>query len=196
VADLLSNKDYFGVQIRNEDDPATKQALQVGKYAAESLLPFSIRGYKNLKQNQENILRRSMALFGINPAPRYIGQTLAETEVEKFWKGQRSAEGLKPEQFESQKEKRKLVSQIRHGGSPNITEALHSGVLAPRDIPALYKRAGQGQLASSIDKMPLADAEKVYAKASAIERQQLAGIIARKRAGSLRRGGRTMYRGF
>jgi hypothetical protein len=193
---MLSNKDYYGVQIRDTDAPATKQALQMGKHAAESLLPFSVRGYKNLSANQENTIRKVGALFGVNPAPRYIGQTPAEQQVEKYWKGQRTEEGIKPEQFEIQKGKRELVSKLRHGQSVNIPEALKKGTLKPKDIPALYKRAQMGALASGIDKMSLEDAEKVYAKANVSEKRELAGILARKRANALRRSGRTMYTGF
>jgi hypothetical protein len=196
VAEMLSNKDYYGVQIRDTDAPATKQALQMGKHAAESLLPFSVRGYKNLSANQENTIRKVGALFGVNPAPRYIGQTPAEQQVEKYWKGQRTEEGIKPEQFEIQKGKRELVSKLRHGQSVNIPEALKKGTLKPKDIPALYKRAQMGALASGIDKMSLEDAEKVYAKANVSEKRELAGILARKRANALRRSGRTMYTGF
>jgi hypothetical protein len=196
VAEMLSNKDYYGVQIRDTDAPATKQALQVGKHAAESLLPFSIRGYRNLSANQENTIRKVGALFGINPAPRYIGQTPAEQQVEKYWKGQRTEEGIKPEQFEIQKGKRELVSKLRHGQSVNIPEALKKGTLKPKDIPALYKRAAMGPLAAGIDKMSLEDAEKVYAKANVAEKRELAGILARKRANALSRSGRTMYTGF
>lgn len=196
VADLLSNKDYYGVQIRDTDDPATRQALQVGKYATQSILPFSIRGYKNLSSQQENAIRKSMALLGINPAPRYIGQTAAEKQVEHYWQGQRTEEGTKPEQYEIQKGKREIVSQIRHGKPTDIPGALARGTIKPADVPALYKRATMGQLASSIDRMPLVEAEKVFAKAGPDERKQLAGIMSRKRANSLRRSGRTMYTGF
>lgn len=196
VADLLANKDYYGVQIRDTDDPATKQALAIGKYAAQSVLPFSVRGYKNLSSQQENTLRKSMALLGINPAPRYIGQTPAEKQVERFWQGQRTEEGTKPEQYEIQKGKRELVSKIRHGVSPDIPGALARGTIKPADIKGIYKRATMGQLASSIDRMPVAEAEKVYAKADATERAQLSGIMARKRSNSLKRSGRTLYTGF
>lgn len=196
VAELLSNKDYYGVQVRDTDAPATKQAIQMGAHTAQGLLPFSIRGYKNLSSSQENTLRKMLAVIGINPAPRYIGQTPAERKVEEFWQGQRSETGIKPEQFEAQKAKRELVAKLRKGQNPSISAALQAGTIKPRDVTYLYKRASMGPLAAGIDKMPLEDAEKVYAKASPEERAQLAGIIARKRANSQRRQGKTMYAGF
>ena len=124
VAELLSNKDYYGVQIRDTDAPATKQALQVGKHAAESLLPFSIRGYRNLSANQENTIRKVGALFGVNPAPRYIGQTPAEAQVEKYWKGQRTEEGIKPRAVRGSEGQAPARVQLRHGEAPDITKAI------------------------------------------------------------------------
>lgn len=195
VADLLRNKDYFGVQIRDTDDPATKQALAMGKYLGETMLPFSIRGYKNLSASQESGLRKAMALAGVNPAPRYIGQTAAETEAEDYWKGQRSEAGIRPEQFEAKLEKRALVAKIAHGQEPDIGAAIAKGTIRPADVKTLYKRAGMGQLASMVDHMPLDEAERVYKTSSAAEKAELASIMTRKRANAMKRG-RKQFAGF
>jgi hypothetical protein len=203
LMDLLRNKDYYGVQIRNTDDPATKQALQVGKYAAETLLPFSIRGYKNLSASDVGTLRKAMALVGVNPAPRYIAQSSAEKAVEAYWRGQQTEAGVSPEQFEASAAKRAMVAELRHGQQPNISEALAKGTLKPHDIPALYDRARMGALVSGVNHMPLRAAEKVYAQATPAEKSELAAVMARKRENSRKstgavfaRGGRSMFGGF
>lgn len=195
VADLLRNKDYYGVQIRDTDDSAVKQALQVGKYAGETLLPFSVRGYKNLSAQDVGGLRKALALVGANPAPRYISQTPAEQRAEKYWKDQRAEGGIRPEQFEASRGKRQLVAQLRHGEAPNISVALADGTLKPRDIKPLYQRAAMGALASQVQHMPLEDAEKVFQRASLQERAELAGVMAKKRANSAKRG-KKMFTGF
>lgn len=199
VADLLSNKDYYGVQIRNTDDPLVKQALQVGRYATETMLPFSIRGYRNLSDQQVNALRKSLSIVGVNPAPRYIGQSAAEQRVDEIMHGKRSEGGITPEQFEQSRAKRALVAELRHGKPADISGALTKGTLKPRDVAPLYKRAQMGQLASSINYMTLPEAESVYKRASAAEKAELAGILQRKRQGSAARAGtagKTLFTGF
>lgn len=194
-ADMVRNKDYFGVQIRDTDDPVTKQALQVGQYAAASLLPFSIRGYKNLADSDVSLARRMLALVAINPAPRYMSQTPAEIKAEEYWKGKRTEAGVKPEQMEAKREKSRILSRIRHGDDPNISGALAAGTIKSRDIKPLYQRAAMGQLASSVLHMPLEDAEKIFQRATLKERAQLAPIMAKKRANRAK-SGRTAFTGF
>jgi hypothetical protein len=195
VADLLRNKDYYGVQIRDTDDSITKQALQVAGYTGQTLLPFSVRGYKQLSDQDVGGLRKALSFVAINPAPRYISQSAAERKAEEYWKGHRTEEGVSPEQFESQREKRHIVGQLRHGDAPNLSAALSTGTIKPADIKALYQRAAMGPLASQILHMPLADAEKVYQRASLKERAELAGVMEKKRANSAKRG-RKMFTGF
>lgn len=195
VMDLLRNKDYYGVQIRDTDDPLTKQALAVGAYAGSSLLPFSVRGYKNLSAQDESGLRKLMAALGFNPAPRYIGQSPAERRSEEYWRGTRTEAGIKPEKFETSMAKRKLVTEIRKGGSPNISAAIQSGTLKPTDVKALYQRAQMGALASQVNHMPLEEAERIYGLSSAKEKLELAGVMSRKRANAARKG-KKMFTGF
>jgi hypothetical protein len=182
LADLWRNKDYYGVQIHDTDDPVVKQLLETGSYLGQTMMPFSIRGYKNLSAQDVGALRKALALAGVNPAPRFIGQSAAEKAEGAYWKGQRSEAGIRPDQMESKSEKAAIVSQIRHGDHPNLSAALASGAIKARDIKPLFQRAQQGPLVSGVSHMPLADAEKIYAKATATERVKLAPIMAQKRA--------------
>lgn len=196
LVDLLRNKDYYGTQIRDTDAPYVKQALQVGKYAGATLLPFSIRGYKNLSNQEVGGLRKSLAAFGVNPAPRFISQTPLERAGEAYWKGHQTDAGVRPEQFEANMAKRRLVSQIKHNEAPDISGALAKGTLRPSEVPALYQRARLSSAESLVLHMPLYDAEKLYRKATPEEKVKLEPIMAKKRATSLARSGRTAFKGF
>ena len=196
VMDLLRNKDYYGVQIRDTDSPLAKQAMDVSKYTAETLLPFSIRGYRNLSAQDVGGMRKALASLGVNPAPRYLSQSDAERKVEEYWKGQRTEAGVRPAQFEASSAKRKLVAQIKHGDAPDLNKALKEGTIKPRDIKTLYQRANRGALVSGINHMPLWAAEKVYQEATAQEKLQLEPIMARKRANALSASGRSIFTGF
>jgi hypothetical protein len=196
VGDIIRNKDFYGVQVRDPDANVVTQAAQSGKHLVKAFTPFWMRGVARAHARGAGLVEKALPLLGVMPAPRGLTQTPAQAEVEKYWQGQRSQEGVKPEQFERQRAKGQLVSQIRHKGSADVGAALRKGIINPNDVPYLYKRAQLGPLAAGIDRMPLEDAEKVYAKASPEERTQLSGIIARKRANSARRSGRTAFAGF
>jgi hypothetical protein len=140
-------------------------------------------------------LRKALAFVAVNPAPRHVSQTPAEKRSEEYWKGHQTEEGISPEQFESKREKRRIVGQLRHGDAPNLSAALAVGTIKPADIKPLYQRAAMGPLSSQVLHMPLADAEKVYQRANLKERAELAGIMEKKRANSAKRG-RKMFTGF
>jgi hypothetical protein len=195
AADMLRNKDYYGVQIRDTDDSIVKQALQVGKYTGETVLPFSIRGYKNLSAQDVGALRKAVALLGVNPAPRFIAQTPAERASDDYWRGQRSEAGIRPEQLERKSEKRHLVAQIEHGDAPDISGALAKGTIKPKEVKAVYQRAQMGALPASVLHMPLADAERIFERANLSERAKLAPIMAKKRANAAK-AGRSAFSGF
>jgi hypothetical protein len=195
VADLLRNKDYYGVQIRDTDDSITKQALAVGEYAGASLLPFSVRGYKNLSAQDVGGLRKALSLAGMNPAPRYISQSKTERMAEEYWRNQRAEGGIRPEQFEAKQEKRRIVAQLQHGDAPDLSAALAKGTIKPADIKALHLRASMGALQSMLLHMPLEEAERLYKAATPREQQELAGVMAKKRGNSAKRQ-RKMFTGF
>lgn len=196
VADLLRNKDYYGVQIRNTDDPATKQALQMGKFVGETLLPFSVRGYKNLSAAQVDSTRKLLATVGVVPAPRYIGQTKAERAASEIMKGQQTEEGITPEQFEVRSDKKRLVSELTHGRPADIAGAIRAGSIKPKEVKELYRRAGMSPLAYSITHMPLEKAERIYSSATPREQMELSAVMAKKRRNASTRGGRTQFQGF
>jgi hypothetical protein len=195
VADLLRNKDYYGVQIHNNDDSVVKQVVQVGNYLGQTMLPFSIRGYKNLSSQDVGALRKAIALLGVQPAPRFIGQSAAERATNEYWQGQKSEAGIRPDQLESKVEKRRIVAQLEHGDQPNLSKALARGAIKPTDIKPIYQRATMGPLASGVLHMPLAEAERIFARATPAERAKLAPIMSKKRANAAK-GTRPAFTGF
>lgn len=182
LIELWNNQDFYGTRIRDENASIINQVGQVGGHLAGSLLPFSIKGYKNLSENQVGTLRKSLAFLGMNPAPRYISQSPAEKLAESYAAAHRPIGGQSPEQFESSVQKHQLVEQIQHGQTPNFSKAISTGVIKPGDVKQIYARAGMTPLQYQVQHMPLADAQKIYAISNPAEKAQLAAIIARKRS--------------
>ena len=81
LINMMNNKDYFGTEIRNANDPLVKQVESLLTYQAKQFVPFSI----------SNLIRRQKAggswgaylqsFLGVNPAPGYITRSPIETEI-------------------------------------------------------------------------------------------------------------------
>jgi len=195
--DLIRNADYYGIQIRDTDANVAKQAMSIVGYVAKSFTPFWIRGAaKTTKEHGGFTTKAVLPLIGIMPATRQITQTRAQAIAAKINQATLPAAPKTQRQEDRRLEKSAFTSQIRRGQTPNFSKALSRGTIKGTDIKELYKRATLSPLGVSIDHMTLENAEKVYAAASPLERQQLTGIMARKRANSLNRKGRTMFTGF
>ncbi len=70
IADMLSNKDYFGRPIANPDDPIVERALDRAKHVATAFEPISVQG---LERNAGEPLKQQVLPFiGFPRAPKYI----------------------------------------------------------------------------------------------------------------------------
>lgn len=194
--DLLKNKDYYGVEIRDSDSNALAQAVDAGGYVAKSFEPFWIRGAKKEVAQAGMSPKVLLPLIGVMPATRKMTETSAQALASKINEATIPAAPQSQRIAERRIEKSTITTQIRRGLQPDITGALSRGNIKPTDIQELYKRARLAPIAVQVEHMTLENAEKVYLRANAKERQDLAGAMARKRANSLRRQGRTMFTGF
>jgi hypothetical protein len=85
IADMVSNKDFFGGAIRSPGDPLVQQAMDEAKFVASQLTPFGISNYQ-----QQAKIRKEKAtplgyvfnptMVGVTPAPGYMTKNDAQTE--------------------------------------------------------------------------------------------------------------------
>lgn len=68
LADMLRNEDYYGVPIRNADDPFIKQLQSEGEYAAKQFIPFGIRN----AQQGSSLKEKALPFVGVTPAPHWL----------------------------------------------------------------------------------------------------------------------------
>jgi len=115
MIDMFNNKDFYGVEIRNIDDPLVKQVSDEMKYILKSFEPFSVRNYRQFGQQDKGKLEKGLAFGGIMPAPKYITNTPAQNltnEIikEKIPVGSRTAASAKKSQL-----KYDLINKLRKG---------------------------------------------------------------------------------
>ena len=86
MAQMFENEDYYGVQIRNPDDPAVKQMQDEIVFWGKQFIPFSVRNLQQRKEAGGSTGAQIQGFFGITPAPRYIDRTAAEKMTTEFLK--------------------------------------------------------------------------------------------------------------
>lgn len=102
VFSLYNNKDYFGTQIRNPDDPAYQQALDTAEFAGKEMLPFAIQGgnkfaeaspppvegqgplTRALGTQKTHFLLNAGPFVGLTPASAYLSTSPAEKRAQEL----------------------------------------------------------------------------------------------------------------
>lgn len=190
VAQMLENKDYFGVKIRNEDDPLVKQAASEAEFMLKQITPFSIR---NMEQNRDT---GNKSLFdtigpwvGITPAPYDINQTKAEKLAHEIAASHQEIGGRTQEQADRSRMAAQLTRQYRSGdpkAADDLYKAYQDGKISRQQMRNVIVHAGMTPLQQMTHSFSLAEAERVYKVATPEEKGQMERMIQRKEAAQQR----------
>jgi hypothetical protein len=174
LADMFSNKDFYGTQIRNSDDPLVKQALDSLKFAAVQTQPFGVRGIRQeLKAGAG--ASSLLPMVGMTPAPKYINASDAELLASSMVQSKMPSNTQTREEFER--------AQLKHELGHDLTklpDAVRSGTITPKEAAAIARRAHQSLLSLHVKSLDLPEAIKVYRIATLAERATLRPTILTK----------------
>lgn len=109
----VNNKDYFGRDIRNSDDPVVKQLADEAKHFLENYEPIGIRQYAISKAAGQTNLERAENFIGITRAPAWVGETDAEQLAGKL-AGDHFKSAASPDS-ELVAQKNRIMSALRNG---------------------------------------------------------------------------------
>jgi hypothetical protein len=115
IVQMLDNKDFYGTEIRNADDPAVKQLKDLTKFWAKQFVPFSFRNVQIRAQAGEGISKQAESFFGITPAPRYIGRTDAENLMYDLLQKRGEGGAITQEKAEDRQFKRDFTDRLKQG---------------------------------------------------------------------------------
>ena len=76
--EMLNNKDFFGRDIRNSDDPLIKQMKDEAKFFIKSYEPIGIRQFSVSSAAKQTPGERAANFVGVTRAPAWVGETDAE----------------------------------------------------------------------------------------------------------------------
>lgn len=115
--ELYNNKDFYGEQVWNPDDPIYKKGLEVLNYEAKSFVPFSVK--TNSRDENQPLQQKVQKFVGVMPAQKETEHTDMENQIntESIKQNGRDAEGKTHEDMEKNIARYHLRQYIHDGGT-------------------------------------------------------------------------------
>jgi RNA polymerase sigma factor (sigma-70 family) len=189
MLELANNRDFYGVKIHNEDDGWKKQAVDMGKYGAGMLVPFSIRGYKRMSDQEMSISRKLLAWSGFNPAPQSVSDTPAQALTRKFMDQKMEAKGARTS-VEADKSRldSKLEKTARGGDTLPVRQAILDGKITRTQAQNILAKARLTPFQAKVHSLSLEHGLRVFEKATDSEKTELRPILQKKNDDAHKRG--------
>lgn len=120
--ELGHNQDFYGTQIRDEDAPLGKQALQVGEYIAKAFAPYVVAGNAKLDKTDAGIGAKVGNFFGVTPAPASVSRTPFQEYLAKRGAAHASQGGRTQEQADRSNARNEAIDATRAGKNPDLSQ--------------------------------------------------------------------------
>lgn len=172
ISDMLQNKDYYGTEIRNPDDPAVKQAAQEMEYIGKQFMPLSASGALQKRQSGASMSQQAQSFVGIMPAPADVDRTRAEqTMLDDIVKALPQGARTNEQYILSQQEKQ-LRQEERSGKniSPLLSVLVKNGTMTRRQAMGVAREGAMTPDQALFRRLTLADALEVWDEADAKEK--------------------------
>jgi hypothetical protein len=174
AVEMLQNRDFFGTEIRNADDPIIQQLMDTGKYIGKQYLPFSVRNIGEQVKRGAGLKSQTAAFFGVTPAPSYINNSDAVNKAIEYQRANRGQGTRTKAQAEQSERRRELADKLRKGEQVDL-----SG-MSPRDAKSIKQSATESKLVRSSKSLPIEQLLKVAELGTPDERQELRPILMRR----------------
>lgn len=177
IADLVRNEDYFGNEIRNDDDPLVRQLRDVFSYMEEQYRPISVRSFEQRKTDTKTGVNAVESFGGIGVAPASVTRTALEEYLHDITPPAHRSK----EQAEQAAERRAVREAARTppGQSRPTVDTSH---LSSKSVKAATQSAYRSYLASAIARsdVSMREAIKAYTLASPEERLEIRAAVSKK----------------
>lgn len=185
TAQMLQNKDFYGVEIRHAGDHPIRQILQELGYVGGTLVPFTGRNLmKEIKAGAPPVVIAG-GLAGLTQAPNSVGKSDAQNLADEIARASMPRRTRTSEEAEHSALKSRVIALLRNKdprAGQVLRTALQERKLGQKDVPYIQRLAGMTALQASMSHLGLNDAERVFEKANPREKMELAAIMQRKRA--------------
>jgi len=176
LADIIENEDYFGVEIRDIDDPFHRQILDVGQHFSQAFIPFSVRNFVRMREAGEKTgMATIMALSGIASAPGYLSKSKAQLAIQKaLFDGVDFGTRTK-KQREKSAARKDAVKGIRSSRKVDLS------IFSESEKKRIKADASRTVFQNQYKRLSFEDAVKVFAVCNQKESEQVFDLLADKR---------------
>jgi hypothetical protein len=183
LADMLSNKNYYGDEIYNAEDPVMKRLAQTATFAAKEAVPFMIQNVVEGKQRGEKPSEMAAAFVGVTPASREAVRTKAQNAMADL--AARKHIERTPEEADAAQIRSTLRDKVKTEGAPaalaELRAHLRDGTLTMKQVQGILRDDQTPYLVKQFKSLPLAEAERIYAMGTAREKALWGPVLAGKR---------------
>lgn len=184
IGEILSNKDFYNVEIRNPRDSYFEQGKDIGKHFAKSFIPFSVRNTMEMKDRGEGVNAKTTVLpfIGFTPASKELGRTKAEQMVHDLIVKRFGNQTISEESFDASRHKRQLRIMDREGKdiSGILSGDIDAGRMTEREAMNVLKANQSSWMERSYKQLDIDDALDVFEAASKSEKEVLGPLLAAK----------------
>ena len=171
---IKSNSDYYGREIRHPGDSPLDQMKSVGKYIAQSSMPFIYQNYKENERRDTSKMAQYSSVLGILPAPKWAGQSKAEALAYDL--AMRSMPSTQDtDTFDRNQRVEALRNKYSHGNASlgDVLKAADTGNIRYQDVKTIAEEAEMSPLQRHVSRLNPKDAMQVYNVATPDEQKSL-----------------------
>ena len=191
IGDVVANRDYYGTEIRSEDDGLLTQLMQTAGYTAKAFVPFWVKGAQKEVAREGSAASIAAPLVGVMPAPSAMNRTPAEKLMGEYG-AERLPQGTRTQVDQAKKDARdQIFLALRKGEKDKAMElfqqAKSDGLMTPHEMQLVTVSARKDQAVNSFKKLTFDQATRVMAKADDDERSKFAPLMLKKQMEERRR---------
>jgi hypothetical protein len=180
MAQMMENKDYYGVMIRNPQDPIVKQATDTMQYVSTQFIPFSVRGAQMRGKSGADVGEQAESFFGFIPAPKGVTQSKAEELLDEYTKKHMDKGPITREEQLKKQTKAEIRGLYQRGAVDEMRAAIKESGLQPSEVQNIIRRANKPALVTRFLPLTPSEAMHVWRVADKQERETLYPVLLKK----------------
>lgn len=177
IMDVWDNKDFYGTQVYNPDDPDLRKVYDATRHMVP--LPFGLSSYIAAHQTGATGARAAAGFMGFTKAPFYVSYSPAEKAAYQYIREKMPIGSRTREQFERGVQERIVTEKIRRG-EMSAPEAVEQGLIDQNRRDIVGRRSAESPLQHAIKSLDVDEAMNVLKKVSPDERDEILWLVRRK----------------
>jgi hypothetical protein len=152
LGDVYRNKDFYGDQVRDTSADFVTQLEQEALFAGKQFEPFSSQNLRRNIAKSSDVAGIVEPIIGINPAPKSMTQTTAESMISEFRANKRPSGGYSKDEQAKYEAKRAIRKEFLEDAikSPNVEGGKKGVHFTPSEINEMKTLKAGGAAAAKL----------------------------------------------